>query len=68
MFVERFARRLGKTYSEVFTDVMPRCVRLMMRAVRKAQAEGRDVIWDQTSTSLASRIRKFRALPEKHTR
>jgi len=63
-FVERFARRMGKTYSEVFTDVMPRCIRLMMRAVRKAQAEGRDVIWDQTSTTVVSRIRKFNALPE----
>ena len=36
----------------------------MMRAVRKAQAEGRDVIWDQTSTTVVSRIRKFSALPE----
>ena len=63
-FVERFARRMGKTYSEVFDVVMPRCIRLMMRAVRKAQAEGKDVIWDQTSTSVVSRIRKFSALPE----
>ena len=64
IFVERFARRMGKTYSEVIDVVMPRCIRLMMRAVRKAQAEGRDVIWDQTSTTVVSRIRKFNALPE----
>ena len=63
-FVERFAQRMGKTYSEVFKDVMPRCIRLMMRAVRKAQLEQRDIIWDQTSTTIVSRIRKFSALPE----
>lgn len=62
-FVEKFARRLGKTYSEVFADVMPRCIRLMMRRVRIAEAKRQDIIWDQTSTSLVSRIRKFSALP-----
>lgn len=64
IFVERFARRMGKTYSEVFSEVMPRCIRLMMRAVRRAQEKGQDVIWDQTSTTVTSRIRKFSALPD----
>ena len=61
-FVERFARRLGKTYNEVFDSVMPRAIRLMMRRVRRARRDGLDVIWDQTSTTVASRSRKFRAL------
>jgi predicted kinase len=64
VFVERFARRMAKSYSEVFNDVMPRCIRLMMRAVRKAQLQRRDIIWDQTSTSIISRIKKFNALPD----
>lgn len=63
-FVERFARKMGKTYSEVFHEVMPRCIRLMMRAVNKARSEKRDIIWDQTSTTIVSRIRKFSALPD----
>jgi predicted kinase len=63
-YVEKFARRLGKTYSEVFDTVMRRCIRLMMRRVNKARAEGRDIIWDQTSITLVSRIRKFNALPD----
>lgn len=62
-YVEKFARRLGKTYNEVFDDVMHRAVRLMMRAVRIAERNGKDVIWDQTSTNLAARRRKFSALP-----
>lgn len=63
-YVEKFARRMGKTYSEVFTDVMPRAIRLMMRAVRKAQSEHKDIIWDQTSTTVISRKRKFNSLPK----
>lgn len=63
-YVEKFARRLGKTYSEVFDAVMPRAIRLMMRAVRIAARNGKDVIWDQTSTSKAARRRKFSALPK----
>ena len=61
-YVERFAQRMGKTYSEVFDAVMPRAIRLMMRAVRKARDNGKDVIWDQTSTTVASRKRKFNSL------
>lgn len=61
-YVEKFAKRLGKTYSEVFDDVMPRAVRLMTRAVRKARNEGKDIIWDQTSTTVKSRKNKFRML------
>ena len=63
-YVEKFARRLGKTYNEVFDDVMPRAIRLMMRAVNIARKAKKDVIWDQTSTTIASRKRKFHALPK----
>jgi predicted kinase len=61
-YVERFARRMGKTYSEVFDTVMKRAIRLMMRRVRWAHERNLDVIWDQTSTTLVSRRRKFSAL------
>jgi predicted kinase len=63
-YVERFARRMGKTYSEVFDTVMKRCVRLMMRRVEWARDQDKDIIWDQTSTSVVSRMRKFSALPD----
>jgi predicted kinase len=61
-YVERFALRMGKTYSEVFDLVMPRAIRLMMRRVRWAHERNLDVIWDQTSTTMLSRARKFSAL------
>ena len=62
-FVEAYAKEQGKTYSEVFTDYMPIAVRLMANQALVCQANGLDVIWDQTSTTIASRIRKFNTLP-----
>jgi predicted kinase len=61
--VEKYAESLGKTYSEVFKDYMPTAVDLMAKEVVAAREAGRDVIWDQTSTTIASRTRKFNMLP-----
>ena len=63
-FVEDYARAQGKTYSEVFTDYMPTAVDLMAEQVVRAREHGHDIIWDQTSTTIASRARKFRMLPD----
>jgi predicted kinase len=63
-FVEDYARKQGKTYTEVFKDYMPTAVDLMAGQVVRARELGHTVIWDQTSTTLASRGRKFRMLPD----
>ena len=63
-FVEDYARAQGKTYSEVFTDYMPTAVNLMAEQVIRARELGHTVIWDQTSTTIASRAKKFRMLPD----
>jgi predicted kinase len=63
-FVEDWARECGQTYSEVFTDYMPTAVKLMADKVVRAREAGKDIIWDQTSTTLASRQRKFNMLPD----
>ena len=63
-FVEEYAREQGKTYSQVFSDYMPIAVRLMANQALICQANGLDVIWDQTSTTAVSRIRKFNTLPK----
>jgi len=63
-FVDAYAEKVGKTYSEVFTEFMPRAVDLMALEVVVARELGRDIIWDQTSTTLASRARKFGMLPD----
>ena len=61
-YVEEYARALGKTYSEVFDDAMPRAVEYMARDVQLAVTAGQDVIWDQTSTTIKTRRRKFNML------
>lgn len=62
-FVEAYAKEQGKTYNEVFKDYMPIAVRLMANQALVCQANGLDVIWDQTSTTVSSRKKKFNTLP-----
>ena len=62
-FVEDYARAQGKTYSEVFVEYMPTAVDLMAEQVVRARELDHTIIWDQTSTTIASRARKFRMLP-----
>lgn len=62
-WVEIYAQEVGKTYSEVFTDFMPTAVDLMAKEVIVAREMNRDIIWDQTSTTVKSRARKFNMLP-----
>lgn len=62
--VEAYALAHGKTYSEVFEDYMPTAVENMTEEVIRARDAGIDIIWDQTSTTVASRLKKFRMLPD----
>ena len=61
--VEAYAKSVGKTYNEVFNDYMSTAVKLMTEDVIAARKAGKDIVWDQTSTTVSSRKRKFRMLP-----
>ena len=63
-WVEIYAKEVGKTYSDVFVDFMPTAVDLMAKEVIAAREMGRDIIWDQTSTTVKSRLKKFNMLPD----
>ena len=63
-WVEIYAKEVGRTYSEVFVDFMPTAVDLMAKEVVAARETGRDIIWDQTSTTVKSRAKKFAMLPD----
>ena len=63
-WVEIYAKEVGRTYSQVFKDFMPTAVDLMAKEVVVAREMGRDIIWDQTSTTVKSRARKFQMLPD----
>lgn len=62
-WVEIYAKEVGKTYSEVFASFMPTAVDLMAKEVVLARQHGRNIIWDQTSTTVKSRKKKFDMLP-----
>ena len=63
-FVEAYAHMQHKTYNEVFKEYMPVAVRLMANQVEICKANGVDIIWDQTSTTVNSRRKKFAMLPD----
>lgn len=63
-YVEEWAENVGKTYSEVFEEYMPVAVAKMAGAVNGARDAGKDIIWDQTSTTIATRAKKLRMLPD----
>ena len=63
-FVEQYALSTGSTYSEVFEQYMPTAVKLMASQVSRARDDGKDIIWDQTSTTVATRKKKFDMLPD----
>jgi predicted kinase len=61
--VESYARSQGKTYTEVFKDYMPTALEMMVNEVVLARHVNRDIIWDQTSTTISTRAKKIRMLP-----
>jgi predicted kinase len=63
-WVELEAKKLNKTYSDIFTEYMPTAVHIMTEHVKLARDVGQDIIWDQTSTTIASRKKKFNMLPD----
>jgi predicted kinase len=62
-WVERYAASVNKTYDEVFDYYIPSAVRLMTAQVIRAHDSDHDIIWDQTSTNVTSRRKKFNLLP-----
>lgn len=62
-YVERQASDQGKTYNDVFHDVMPDAVKHMAMTVVDAVRQKFDIVWDQTSTTVATRRKKLRMLP-----
>jgi adenylate kinase family enzyme len=63
-WVEREAERVGKTYSEIFNEYMPKAVEMMTIQVVNAREKGLSIIWDQTSTTSISRAKKFNMLQD----
>lgn len=63
-WIELFSLQLNKSYSEIFDNMMPIAVDLMVKEINYARSDKKDIIWDQTSTTIKSRYRKFNLLPD----
>jgi predicted kinase len=63
-YVEYYAASTGRTYSSVFEECMPKAVEAMLDQVKAARDQRKDIIWDQTSTSIRTRKKKLVLLPE----
>lgn len=61
--IEREAAALGKTYNEVFNQVIKGATREMNQRLQKALADNRDIVWDQTNLTPASRTSKLAKIP-----
>ena len=62
--IEKWAGELGRDYTEIFSTFMPAAVELMAAEVIYARENNQDIIWDQTSTTVKSRSKKFDMLPD----
>jgi len=66
--VDLHAQSTGQSYSEVFKSYMPQAVNLMATEAQEAFEDNLDVVWDQTSTTRASRAKKLRMTPRHYTK
>ena len=62
-WVEQFAKAANTSYTEIFEKVMPDAIEQMLEQVRLSRKYNANIIWDQTSTTIASRAKKFKMLP-----
>jgi predicted kinase len=62
-WVEQYAKTVDMTYTEVFDVAMPYAIEQMLEQVKLSHKYNANIIWDQTSTTIASRAKKFKMLP-----
>jgi predicted kinase len=63
-WVEQYAIASNTTYTEIFDTAMPYAIDQMSEQVRLSRKYKANIIWDQTSTTIASRKKKFKMLPD----
>jgi len=67
-YIEKYAKRVGQTYNEVFDDVIPDATRELEMEFNWAKSKGRNIIWDQTNLSVKTRRKKLSKLPSIYKR
>lgn len=64
VFIEKYACEKGASYSEVFDEAIKPSISKMLDELEKSVLACRDIIWDQTSTTIDSRAKKLHLLKD----
>ena len=67
-YIEKYAKRVGQTYNEVFDDVIGDATKELEIEFNWAKSKGRNIIWDQTNLSRKTRRKKLSKLPSIYKR
>ena len=64
--IEAWAKMQGKTYDECFQMMIKDATKLMDETLRDACRWQKDIIWDQTNTSVSNRKNKIKLIPDSY--
>ena len=64
--IDRQAQAMGKTYSEVFDELIKGATQQMNQDLRQAITDGADIVWDQTNLVPKSRANKLAQIPKNY--
>lgn len=67
-YIEEEAKRLGKTYNEIFDDTISDATRELELQLNMAKDKGKDIIYDQTNLSKNTRRKKLNKIPSYYKR
>ena len=65
-YIEDYAAKNNTTYSAVFRDVVGTATNQMNHDLQYALKNGKDIIWDQTNTTVKSRRDKLKKIPSSY--
>lgn len=64
LIIDEYAKKKGKTYSEVHRDYVEEAQKIMTRQVQDMMKKGESFIWDQTNVFASARKKKMTTLTQ----
>lgn len=64
--IDEYAKSLGKTYNDVFAEYYNTAKKLMNAEIESAVNAQKNIVWDQTNTTKASRVLKLKQIPDNY--
>lgn len=66
LYIERYAMKTGKTYNDMFKELISVATDQMNKDVAYAVQSNKDIIWDQTNLTAKSRKSKLSKIPKNY--